>query len=383
MHNLKIEQVLNKLKTSFEGLPESEAQARLKKNGKNEIEKEKKLSFIKIFFKQFLNIMVAILLVSAIVSISIAIINKQYEDLFESFVILFIVFMNALIGVFQEYKAQSCITELQKYNKISVKVKRGGSFRKVDSAELVLGDIVEVEAGDVVMADIRLISCNNLACDESSLTGESVPAEKNSDIELPVKATLADRVNMIYSGSLVTSGKAKGVVVATGKNTELGKIAKMLSSTKKETTPLQKSINKIGKIITWSVVAVSIAIMLIEIISGNSINDAMMTSVALAVAAIPESLPAVITIIMALGVQQLAKRRCIIKHLHAVETLGSCEIICTDKTGTLTQNKMQVVEVVNGLKKCYKQNELEIDFLNCLFLCNASKIENIFMFEII
>jgi len=375
MHEIKIEDVLDKLKSGLNGLSENEVQNRLKLFGKNELEKEKKLSFFKIFFKQFLNIMVAILLISAIVSIVVALMNKEYFDLFEGFVILFIVVMNAFIGVFQEYKAQSCITELQKYNKINVKVVRSGVSKKVDSSELVCGDIVEMEAGNVVMADIRLISANNFACDESSLTGESVPAEKSIENILTKTTPLAERTNMAYSGSLVTSGKAKGVVVATGKNTEIGKIAKLLASTKKEITPLQKSINKIGKIITWSVVAVSIFILLIEIISGNSLNNAIMTSVALAVAAIPESLPAVITIIMALGVQQLAKRRCIIKHLHAVETLGSCEIICTDKTGTLTQNKMQVVEVFSNFKHNPNKNDIDSDFINCLSLCTNCKIE--------
>ncbi len=376
MHSFNIKEVLDKLQTSKFGLSISESNERLKENGKNEIEKAKKMSFIKCFFKQFLNVMVLILLLSAVVSLVIAIVNKEYGDLFEGFVILFIVIMNALIGVFQEFKAQSCIDELQKYSKINVKVLRSGVTLNVDSSELVCGDIVEFEAGNVVMADIRLIESNNLTCDESSLTGESIPVEKNADLVLAKKTQLSERVNMVYSGSMVTTGKARGVVVATGKNTEIGKIAKMLFSTKKEETPLQKSINKIGKIITWTVVLISIIIMLIELISGNSAVDAMMTAVALAVAAIPESLPAVITIIMALGVQQLAKRKCIIKHLHAVETLGSCEIICTDKTGTLTQNKMQVVEVYSNNECNPKNEEIDHDFLNCLYYCNSSIVEN-------
>ena len=366
MHEQKIETIFETLKTNRFGLSFEEAQKRLKENGKNEIDKAKKMSFFKCFLKQFLNIMVMILLISSVVSLTLALINKEYSDLFEGFVILFIVIMNALIGVFQEFKAQACLDELQKYNKVNVKVVRNGVTINIDSSELVCGDIVEMEAGNVVMADIRLIETNNFACDESSLTGESLPVEKNSDVILNKNTNLAERINMSYSGSLVTCGKAKGVVVATGKNTEIGKIAKILFSTKKEITPLQKSINKIGKIITWTVVAVSILILMIELISGNSAVDAMMTAVALAVAAIPESLPAVITIIMALGVQQLAKRKCIIKHMHAVETLGSCEIICSDKTGTLTQNKMQVVETFGDYG-----NE---DFLNCMFYCNNAKV---------
>ena len=376
MYDLSIEQVLDKLKTSKSGLSIAEAEKRYKIQGKNEIEKSKKISFLACFFKQLLNIMVAILLVSAIISMVLAIANKNYSDLFEGFVILFIVIINALIGVFQEYKAQACLDELQKYNKINVKVVRGGAVINLDSTELVCGDIVELEAGNVVMADLRLLYTLNFSCDESSLTGESVASQKNSDIVLNKRTPLAERVNMAYSGSMVTSGKAVGVVTATAKNTEIGKIANLLFSTKKETTPIQKSINKIGKIITWTVVAVSIIVLVIELICGNSAVDAMMTAVALAVAAIPESLPAVITIIMALGVQQLAKRRCIIKHLNAVETLGSCEIICSDKTGTLTQNKMQVVEIVQGIKTQPLENDLDSDFLNCMLICNSSKLES-------
>ena len=373
MHDLDIKEVLDRQKTSAQGLSSIEAERRLNDFGNNEIEKAKKMSFAKCFFKQFLNIMVLILLVSSFVSMSLAIINKVYSDLFEGFVILFIVLMNALIGVFQEYKAQACVEELQKYNKINVKVWRDGIIKSIDSRHLVCGDVVEIESGNVVSADIRLIEANNFTCDESSLTGESIPAEKNANTVLKSSTPLAERVNMAYSGSLVSGGKAKGVVVATAKNTELGRIARMIFSTKKEITPLQKSINKIGKIITWVVVAVSILIMLIELFCGNSVVDAMMTAVALAVAAIPESLPAVITIIMALGVQQLAKRKCIIKRLHAVETLGCCEIICTDKTGTLTQNKMQVVDLVEGINHC--ESVCDIDFLKCLRFCNSSKIE--------
>lgn len=375
MHDLKLKEVFAQVNSNINGLSKAEAEKRLKEQGKNEIEKQKKQSFFKCFLKQFLNIMVGILLVSAIVSLVVAIINENHADLFEVFVILFIVVMNALIGVFQEYKAQACILELQKYNKINANVLRGGVKCNIDSVNLVVGDIVEMEAGNMVYADIRLIETNNFMCDESSLTGESVSVDKNAETICKSKTPIAERVNMAYMGSMVTSGKAKGVVVATGKQTELGKIANIISSTKKELTPLQKSINKIGKFITWTVVAVSLLILVISLICGNSLIDALMMAVSLAVAAIPESLPAVITIIMALGVQQLAKRKCVIRHLHAVETLGSCEVICTDKTGTLTQNKMQVVEsYLTGIKNPNKK-EMDKDFSACLSLCNNAKIE--------
>lgn len=375
MYNLKSSEALEKLNSSKSGLDNLEIRDRLKKYGKNELEKEKKQTFLKSFFKQFLNIMVAILLVSAVVSLTVAIINKEYADLFEGFVILFIVIMNALIGVFQENKAQACINDLQKFEKTIVKVVRNGVVLNVDSTELVPGDIVEMEAGNIVMADIRLLESNNFSCDESSLTGESLPVEKNADLVLNKNTPLAERKNMAYSGSMVTNGKARGVVVATGKNTELGKIANLLFNAKKEITPLQKSIDKIGKIITWVVLGVCVIILAIELISGNGFMNAIMTSVALAVAAIPESLPAVITIILALGVQQLAKRKCIIKHLHAVETLGSCEIICTDKTGTLTLNKMQVVDTFWDNQFNLKQGEVYHDVIKCMLLCNNARQE--------
>lgn len=373
MYRLKIEQVLEKLHSSKDGLNQIEASKRLKENGKNELSKIKKESFIKRFFKQFANIMIVILLVSAFVSIFIAVVNKEYSDLFEGFIIFFIVIMNAIIGVFQEGKAQACIDDLQKYNKTSVKVIRASAEMKVDSTELVIGDIVEMKAGNVVMADVRLFETNNFSCDESSLTGESLPVEKNIET-IAEEVSLGDRKNMAYSGSMVTNGKAKGVVVATGKNTELGKIANLLFSAKKEITPLQKSINKIGKIITWTVLLVCVVILSLQLIMGDSFMDSLMVAVALAVAAIPESLPAVITIIMALGVQQLAKRKCVMKRLHAVETLGCCEVICSDKTGTLTMNKMQVVSVYVDSE--YNNQTNNDDFLKCVKLCNNSKLSN-------
>lgn len=376
MYRLSVEQVLKEFHTSKKGLSQQQADELKKVYGKNELKKAKKQSFIKCFFKQFLNIMVSILLVSAVISVVIALVHKQYSDLFEGFVIFFIVIMNALIGVFQESKAQACIDDLQKYCKTNVKVIRGGVTINVDSSCLVPGDIVELEAGNIAQADIRLIETNNLACDESSITGESVPVEKNADLILQSNTPIAERKNMVYSGSMLVRGKAIGVVVATANHTEIGKIANILFNTKKEITPLQKSINKIGKIITWTVLAVCLVILIFEIVAGHGAFNAIMMSVSLAVAAIPESLPAVITIILALGVQQLAKRRCIIKHLNAVETLGSCEIICSDKTGTLTLNKMQVVETfVNNQINNTKGVEFE-EMLNCMVNCNNAKIEN-------
>ena len=373
MYKQTIEQALKTLNTTTKGLSPKQADELLKTCGKNELKKAKKQSFIKCFFKQFLNIMVAILLASAVVSITIALVHKQYSDLFEGFVILFIVVMNAFIGVFQESKAQACIDDLQKYCKTTVKVLRGGVTINIDSSLLVPGDVVELEAGNIAQADMRLIDDNNLACDESSLTGESVPVEKNANLVLLDSTSLAERKNMVYSGSMIVRGKALGVVTATANNTEIGKIANILFNTKKEITPLQKSINKIGKIITWTVLAVCAVILIFELVAGHGALNSIMTSVSLAVAAIPESLPAVITIILALGVQQLAKRKCIIKHLNAVETLGSCEIICSDKTGTLTMNKMQVVETYADDQTNLKAGQAFDEMIDCMINCNNAK----------
>lgn len=376
MFSLNIKQVLQALSTSKNGLKSDEAARRLKQNGKNEIIKNKKRPLVVRFFKQFLNVMVMILLFAAVISIIVAITNKNYSDLFDGFVILFIVIMNAIIGVCQESKAQACLDDLQKQTKTTVKVLRDGLAKYVDSTEIVVGDIVELKAGDVAIADMRLLETNNFACDESSLTGESVPAEKQADVVLDKSTALADRKNMVYSGSMVVNGRAIAVVVETGNNTELGKIAKILFTTKKDKTPLQRAIDKIGKLITVVVLSVCAVILIVELVTGKNIFNAVMTSVALAVAAIPESLPAVITIILAFGVQSMAKCGCIIKNLNAVETLGSCEIICSDKTGTLTLNRMRVVEVFTNEINLQVEGDNFKELVKCMHICNHAKKDN-------
>ncbi len=373
MHSKKIDEILKKLKTSQNGLSTQEANLRLKENGKNIIEKNKKKPLIMQFLEQFKNVMVIILLISAIISISIAVAHQDVYELIEGIVILFIVIANSCIGVFQENKAQACLDELEKKTATHSLVIRDGKEMLVLSEELVVGDIIKISAGDVVSADIRIIECVGLTADESSLTGESTAVEKEAGI-LSQNTALAERKNMLFSSSLISTGKALGVVTATGKDTELGKIAKLLITGKKESTPLQKTIQKIGKFITIIVLSVCVAIFFLEIFFAKDTNfvSALMTAVALAVAGIPESLPAVITLIMALGVQQLARRKVIIKHLHAVETLGCCEIICTDKTGTLTQNKMEVVEIFP--QKDNTENFKQL--INCMYLCNEAVVKD-------
>lgn len=379
MFRFGIDEVLKKLGVDERtGLGGQQVVANRNKFGNNTINKEKRKSWLVRFLAQFKNIMVLILLFSAVISISIAISHKQTGELFEGFIILFIVIMNAIIGVIQENKAEACINELRKSENTSARVKRNGVVQIIPTQELVVGDIVFIEAGDIVPADIRLLDTNNVKCDESKLTGESLAVTKNHMEVCSSHTPLAERYNMAYSGSLVTSGKARGVVTEVGNNTEIGKIASLLFKAKKEMTPLQKSIEKIGKFLTWSVLIICAIIFLAELIFVRDSNfiEALMLSVALAVAAIPESLPAVITLIMALGVQQLSKRKVIIKQLHAVETLGSCEIICTDKTGTLTENKMTVVQNFADNKLVLNRAELNRNMQLCMRLCNNSYLDN-------
>ena len=374
MHRLELHEVLKQLNSSFDGLNNKTIVVNRNKYGINAIDKEKRKSLFIRFLSQFKNIMVLILLFSAVISISVAIMNNQLGELFEGLVILFIVIMNAIVGVIQEDKAEACIAELRKSEKTTAKVLRDGTMQIISTQDIVVGDILYLEAGDIVPADIRLIESNNLKCDESKLTGESLSVNKDANVVYKGNVGVAERVNMAYSGSIITSGKAKGVVTAVGNNTEIGKIAHLLFKAKKDITPLQKSIEKIGKFITWSVLAVCVVIFIIELIFVKDSNfiSALMISVALAVAAIPESLPAVITLIMAMGVQQLSKRKVIIKQLSAVETLGSCEIICTDKTGTLTQNRMTVVQGFCNNSITTDVNMFSKQLLNCMKFCNNS-----------
>lgn len=378
MHELNIQEVFNRLNSSYDGLNCKQVLSSRNKYGINAIDKEKRKSLFVRFLTQFKNIMVLILLFSAIISITIALTSGQTNELFEGLVILFIVIMNAIVGVIQEDKAEACIAELRKSEKTTAKVVRDKCVQIISTQDLVVGDVIYLEAGDIVPADMRLIESNNLKCDESKLTGESLTVSKDANDVCKSNTVLAERSNMVYSGSVVTMGRAKGVVTAVGNNTEIGKIAHLLFKAKKDLTPLQKSIEKIGKFITWSVLSVCVIIFLIELLFVKDSNfiSALMISVALAVAAIPESLPAVITLIMAMGVQQLAKRKVIIKQLSAVETLGSCEIICTDKTGTLTQNKMTIVQCFTNNSYYNDASKINVQMASCMNYCNNSYIDN-------
>ena len=379
--NKSVEQVLNMLNTTKNGLTIKEAEYRKDENNLNKLQEEKRTSFFKKFIKQFEDVMVIILLFSAILSIAIAVSQKRYNDLFEGGIILLIVILNATMGVIQENKAENALEKLKKSIEPTCKVIRDKQIINVKTTQLVVGDIVLLETGNIVPADLRLIEAFNLQIDESSLTGESNASSKNANKIIDEKSVLAEQINMAFSGTVVTVGRGTGVVVKIGKDTQIGKIANLLVNGKKEITPLQKSLNKIGKIISISVILISIIIFFVEMISLSQVGilEAFMSAVALAVAAIPESLPAVITIIMALGVQRLASKNAIIKRLHAVETLGNCQVICSDKTGTITQNKMTVSRCYynnTSFSKNFNNQSIEFDYLaRCMSLCNDSFVE--------
>lgn len=375
MHAQKKEDVLQALQTSMQGLREEDVESRRAKYGKNEIAAKKKESILHKFFMQFKNVMVIILLISAVISLSLALYKKEYQDLFEGFVILFIVVLNATIGVIQEVKAEDAIGKLKQSMELQSRVYRNGVLIKIPTSQLVVGDIVVLQTGDIVPADIRLLQTHTLKCNESSITGESDQVLKNEHMVLPQSALLNERKNMAFSGSVITYGHGVGVVTAVGEHSEMGKIAAMLQDHVKRQTPLERSIAKIGRITSFSVLFISVLIFFMQLFVNKNVDilHAFMISVALAVAAIPESLPAIITIIMALGVQRLAKQRAIVRKLSAVETLGSCTCIASDKTGTITQNKLRVHRLFTShmfIEAGISQEDKMASMVTFLALCN-------------
>lgn len=381
-HSLSKEEVLADLKTAENGLTNEEAKKRLSEFGINEFESTKKKSLVRKFFEQFKDVMIIVLIAAAAVSAAIAIAQGEYAELIDSGIILLIVIVNAIIGVVQENKAEAALDALKNMNKPYSKVMRDGAPVSIKSADIVPGDIVVLEAGDVVPADLRLISTASLKIEEAALTGESVPAEKDAEAVVEEKAAIGDRANMAFSGGTVSYGRGVGVVVSTGMKTEVGKIAKMLADTDETETPLKKQLAKTAKVLSVAVLVIAVIIFAATLLRHTSeiadrIVDAFMTSVAIAVAAIPEGLPAVVTVVLAVGVQKMSKRNAIIRNLPAVETLGCCEIICSDKTGTLTLNRMTVKELftVSGgavAAENYDGNEGRELLARTLALCNDS-----------
>lgn len=353
-----VEDVLKEKHTSFEGLTQNEARTRLEQYGPNKLEEGKKVTLVQKFLKELCDPMILILIAAALVSAVTAIYSG--ESFADVIIIMAVVIINAVLGVVQESKAERAIEALKEITAATSKVVREGVKMTVKSEELVVGDIVILEAGDAVPADCRIIESASLKAEEAALTGESVPVTKTSDI-LDSKGKddvlLGDRINMAYMGSSIVYGRGRAVVCATGMNTEMGKIAASLSQAKDEATPLQLKLNQLSKILSVLVLAICAAIFAVDIIrsypniSFDSMIDMFMVAVSLAVAAIPEGLAAVVTIVLSIGVTKMSKKSAVIRKLTAVETLGCTQVICSDKTGTLTQNRMTVVEVFSDDEK--------------------------------
>ncbi len=376
-HEQTIEQIKEKFKVDPDkGLSTSELSEREATYGKNKLKEGKKHGLIYKFFMQMKDLMIIVLLAAAAVSAVLAVVENNPSDLIEAGIILAIVLINAIIGVIQESKAENALEALKGMNKSFAKVIRDGQVVKVPAEELYPGDIVLLEAGDFVPADIRLFETASLKIEEAALTGESLPVQKNTDlIEAGGKTPLGDRKNMAYSSGSVAYGRGKGIVVATGMDTEVGKIAGMLEEPETD-TPLQKQLNVTAKYLSIAVLAIAAVIFVIQVLifpeveGKNPIVNAFMTAVAIAVAAIPEGLPAVVTIVLAVGVQKMSQKRAIVRKLPAVETLGSAEVICSDKTGTLTLNQMTVVDTFDfggGKGKAFDE------LIRCMVLCNDTK----------
>ena len=351
--SISAEETLKNLNTDEnKGLSSEEAAKRLEKYGPNSLGEEKKIPLWKRFLSQFADAMVIILIAAAILSAFMAVKSDEgIEGWIDVFVILAIVILNAVLGVYQEGKADQALAALKKMSSPQTKVLRDGEIVMVDSENIVEGDIISIDAGDAISADIRLLSSNSLKAEEASLTGESVAVDKDADLILGEDCSLGDRKNMLFMGTSVTYGRATGVVVGTGKNTELGKIADKLSGMDDEETPLQKDLNHLGKILAVVCIIVCIIVFAVDVfVQQESVTDALMTAVSLAVAAIPEGLAAVVTIVLSIGMTKMAENNAIVKRLLAVETLGCVDVICSDKTGTLTQNQMTVKVLYDGEK---------------------------------
>ncbi len=325
------------------GLSNEQVEKLREKYGTNELETKKKKSLFVKFLEQFKDFMIIILIIAAIISGIVGYIEG--EGITDSIIILIVVIVNAIIGVAQESKAEKSLEALQKLSSHVAKVLRNGNIEVVPSKELVPGDVVVLDTGDFVPADLRIIEAVNLKSQEASLTGESVPVEKITSKIEKEKLGIGDRANMLFSSSLITYGRGKGIVTQTGMNTEVGKIAGMINNTIDTQTPLQEKLNKLGKTLGIAAIVICIIIFIIGLLYGKNPIDMFMTAVSLAVAAIPEGLAAVSTIVLAIGVQRMVKKHAIVKKLPAVETLGSTTVICSDKTGTLTQNKMTVKKI--------------------------------------
>ena len=361
----KKEAVLKELQSDLEkGLSSASIAGREAQYGKNKLDEKKKKTGLQRFADQFKDVMILILIAAAVVSFVAACIEGEVKEFFEPVLILLIIIVNAVMGVVQESKAQKALDALKNLSAPHARVLREGKEQIIEAVDLVPGDIIHLEAGDFIPADARLLKCVSLKCEESALTGESVPAEKDAECVIEEKAPLGDRSNMVFSGCSVTYGTATAIVTATGMNTEMGKIADLLESEEEAQTPLQKKLAQLGKYLGILAIAACAIIFVVGIMNGIEVMDIFMTAVSLAVSAIPEGLPAIVTIVLAIGVQRMVKKNAIIRRLPAVETLGSASVICSDKTGTLTQNRMTLVKAYDckneALEEIQAQNSENI-----------------------
>ena len=349
-HNTPQEDLLKELRTSLEaGLSSQEAQQRLGQYGENKLAEKKKKTNLQRFLEQFKDAMIIILLLAAAVSFVVACFGHDPMEFFEPLLILLIVVLNAVLGMVQEAKAEKALDALKNMSAPHARVLRDGKEQVIDAAQLVPGDVIRLEAGDFIPADARLLKSVSLKSEESALTGESVPSEKDAAALVEEKAPLGDRSNMVFSGCSVTYGTATAVVTGTGMNTEMGKIAGLLEGEEEGQTPLQQKLAQLGKYLGFVALAACAVIFVVGLAGGINVLEIFMTAVSLAVSAIPEGLPAIVTIVLAIGVQRMVKKNALIRRLPAVETLGSASVICSDKTGTLTQNRMTLVKLwVNG-----------------------------------
>ncbi len=368
------EAVLEALQSSKEGLSKAEADNRLNEYGRNELDEGEKRSFFMKFLDQFKDLMIIILIVAAMLSV----ITEGMEGMTDAIIILAVVVLNAAFGVYQEGQAEAAIDALKSMSSPRARIRRDGHVIEIDSKELVPGDIVLLEAGDVVPADLRLLEANSLKIEEAALTGESVPVEKDLTVPVEADAGIGDRLNMGYQNSNVTYGRGLGVVTNTGMYTEVGHIAGMLANADETDTPLKQNLDHLSKILTYLILAIAVVTLLVGVfLRGQAPLEGLMTSVALAVAAIPEGLPAIVTVVLSLGTQVLAKRNAIIRKLPAVETLGSTEIIASDKTGTLTMNQMTVEKLyTNGqLQSAGEALDASNQALRVMNFANDTKID--------
>lgn len=346
-HSSSVEEVSKKLKTNINiGLSEEEAQKRFERYGPNNLKEKKKESIFVKFIKQFNDFMIITLIIAAIISAVVSKLNGE-ADYIDSIIIVAIVIFNAIMGLVQEQKAEKSLEALKKMTAPNAKVRRNGRVQEIDATMVVPGDIVILEAGNYVPADCRLINSYNLKIEESALTGETIPSLKDSSKILKENTAMGDLCNMVFATTIVVNGHGEAIVVETGMNTRVGKIAGMIIEDESPETPIQKKLAEVGKILAIACIIICVLIFVIGIFKKIPIIEMFMTSVGLAVAAIPEGLPAIVTIMLSIGVTKMAKKNSIIRKLPAVETLGSSSVICSDKTGTLTQNKMTVTEVRN------------------------------------